>query len=912
MTLTNATVSGNSAASDGGGIYNYQGTVTLTNATVSDNSADEDGGGIYSYHKGTVTLTNTTVSGNCANEDGGGIYHHGGGTLALTNATVSGNSANSDGGGIYQYGTLTLNNTIVALNNAPASADIYGDLTAHSSLVGVNPGFVRNPSAGADGVWGTADDDVGDLRLKDTSLAINLGNDALAVDGDGLPLMRDRDGNPRVVDGSVDIGAYEYQGAPSARRESPSTVVTTLADTVDTTDGRISIREACVHASSTEKEVTFAADLSGGTIVLSGRELYVLESLTIDATSVGGLSIDATGRSRVMLITGSDIEVSLASLTLTGGSTTGSGGGIYSTGMLTLTDVAVLANSAGKGGGGIYSSGTLTGTNATVSGNSANGLYHGGGGIYSSSGSLTIVSSTVADNSARSGGGGIKGFGTLTDSTVSGNSAKFGGGISGSVTLTNVTVSGNSAWSSVGGGGIYGHGTLTNVTVSGNSGGGSGGINTGPDRGMLTLTNSTVLGNSGYGIYNNGEVRVKLTNSAVLGNSGGIHSNAPLTLTSSTVSGGIRNGNPFNANMVRLNNTVVDGISGRFINNSSLVGVDPLFVRNPSRGPDGVWGTADDDYGDLRLQPGSPAIDAGDNALLPADEFDLDGDGDVTEVLPVDLAGGPRVLGPRVDIGAYEGAVVVAEIFGDSVDALVAGGPLALGEGDRLELVIGGGGDEFVAGTYTLIEAAGGLTGEFAGVTNLGDYVSAGPNGDGLVYDPAAGTVSLVLDRSLNPGDANLDCVTDVLDRIIWNEHNFTAGTTFITGDFDADGFTDVSDRIIWNSHNFTLATASPAPLPAPVADLSAAAASIQAGEEDASVTAALPGVPVGNVLVSIQTPSIEVPTAAGPFSSDVRSGGTVRAVDAATPATAQLDPDMDIDLLDALEEPLNVALAAN
>jgi hypothetical protein len=91
------------------------------------------------------------------------------------------------------------------------------------------------------------------------------------------------------------------------------------------------------------------------------------------------------------------------------------------------------------------------------------------------------------------------------------------------------------------------------------------------------------------------------------------------------------------------------------------IDADPLFVRNPSAGPDGVWGTSDDDFGDLRLRAGSPCIDAGDNAALPPDHLDLDGDGDTTEPVPFDLAGLARVVrglpGPGtavVDMGAYE------------------------------------------------------------------------------------------------------------------------------------------------------------------------------------------------------------------------------------------------------------------
>ncbi|MBN1513588.1 MAG: hypothetical protein JXB13_16350 [Phycisphaerae bacterium] len=100
--------------------------------------------------------------------------------------------------------------------------------------------------------------------------------------------------------------------------------------------------------------------------------------------------------------------------------------------------------------------------------------------------------------------------------------------------------------------------------------------------------------------------------------------------------------------------------------NVGCIDADPLFVRNPSPGPNGSWGNADDDYGDLRLMPGSPCIDAGSNGTVPADALDLDGDGDTTEPTPFDFAGLPRFFDdpatpdtgagspPIVDIGPYE------------------------------------------------------------------------------------------------------------------------------------------------------------------------------------------------------------------------------------------------------------------
>ena len=56
------------------------------------------GGGLYEAGNGTATLTNCTVSGNSA-YSGGGLCNANG-TATLTNCTVSGNSADNSGGGV--------------------------------------------------------------------------------------------------------------------------------------------------------------------------------------------------------------------------------------------------------------------------------------------------------------------------------------------------------------------------------------------------------------------------------------------------------------------------------------------------------------------------------------------------------------------------------------------------------------------------------------------------------------------------------------------------------------------------------------------------------------------------------------------------------------------------------------------
>ncbi|MFC1764140.1 protein kinase [Planctomycetota bacterium] len=79
------------------------------------------------------------------------------------------------------------------------------------------------------------------------------------------------------------------------------------------------------------------------------------------------------------------------------------------------------------------------------------------------------------------------------------------------------------------------------------------------------------------------------------------------------------------------------------------IGENPRFVD--IRGEDGELGTRDDN---VRLATDSPCIDKGDTSRLGMDEFDLDNDHDVNEVLPFDILGNNRVSGQGVDIGAYE------------------------------------------------------------------------------------------------------------------------------------------------------------------------------------------------------------------------------------------------------------------
>jgi hypothetical protein len=87
-----------------------------------------------------------------------------------------------------------------------------------------------------------------------------------------------------------------------------------------------------------------------------------------------------------------------------------------------------------------------------------------------------------------------------------------------------------------------------------------------------------------------------------------------------------------------------------------MIKFTPATLVSPSIGTRvDIWGpgaaSLDVDY---HLKPTSPCVNAGETSLLPADVADLDLDGNVTEALPYDLEGHPRLVGASVDVGAYE------------------------------------------------------------------------------------------------------------------------------------------------------------------------------------------------------------------------------------------------------------------
>lgn len=216
-TLSNCTFAGNMANSGGGGVYDC----ALNNCVLRGNSALYGGGAYYGRLDRCIVTNNSTSAGaggawtavlnNCVlignSVSSYSPYGGGANNCTLNNCTVSSNSASGSwpyGGGMYSG---VANNCILYFNSSSNGANYYfpGQNFLNYSCTTPTPGGNGNIT-NAPLFLNLA---TGDLHLQSTSTCINSGNNGI-VSG---PL--DLDGNPRVVSGTVDIGAYEFQGTGS-------------------------------------------------------------------------------------------------------------------------------------------------------------------------------------------------------------------------------------------------------------------------------------------------------------------------------------------------------------------------------------------------------------------------------------------------------------------------------------------------------------------------------------------------------------------------------------------------------------------------------------------------------------------------------------------------------------------------
>lgn len=707
VTIRNTTISGNKSFGYGGGLsFSFLSVdanllnCTIVNNTNADPSGQFPGGGIAwnGFGSPALNLTNTVVA-----QNGNNVAPD----LFSTGPIVANNSLIGIGSGV----TLTGAGNLVGSKVAPldplltALANNGGPTQTHRPIAGsplVNAGPATSPlsfdqrGTGFPRVTGgfvdigafEVDPNIPSAKAtlsKVTSaggttytfqvtyadnVAINvstLDNNDIRITGpngfDVLATFKSLDvpgnGSPRVAtyeftppggswDGD-DVGFYTVAVEPSQVADTSGNFVEAFAIgkfqcgiplnlvvTNANDSGPGSLRDALTRANTNVNvldTITFDPGFfaTPQTITLSLGELMISDQVIIN-NATGAANVTLAGvNSRIFTIDApfdDNFAVSISGLTMTKG--TGQGSGSFS--------------AAVSGGAILNQDAALTLAGCVITGNTAlddAGYTVPSGGainLATAAASLTVTNSTISGNRARFGGGGImanySSIVSITNSTISGNSASDGGGIAmnqgGELTIVGSTIAGNFGEGVGGGISLFGAvtATLTNSTISGNyTNGSGGGIQQSGSYSTLTVRNSTIVFNgartAGGGIFRSGYAgysgTTNLVSTIIASN---INRFTPDLATPST--------NAFNADncLIGVANTApiagMDNLTGTL-----AAPLDPMLGLLTLNG--GSTATH-------LPRPGSPVLDAGANP----------------SALTSDQRGQPRSQGAASDIGAIE------------------------------------------------------------------------------------------------------------------------------------------------------------------------------------------------------------------------------------------------------------------
>ncbi len=212
LNINNTSIEANTSTQRGGGLFIDGADLTLTNSTVSANfNEGSSGGGLYagksaSYENSVVSVTNSTISGNSARNKGGGIHSAFGTELSLSNSTIAGNSAGASGAGLYVLlSTADLKNSIIANSQGSSDCDqTDGNITVDSATI-IEDGGCGASRSGDPGLLPLADNGGPTLThaLSANSIARNSSNALCAVEDQRGQIRR-------VGDGFCDVGAFEF------------------------------------------------------------------------------------------------------------------------------------------------------------------------------------------------------------------------------------------------------------------------------------------------------------------------------------------------------------------------------------------------------------------------------------------------------------------------------------------------------------------------------------------------------------------------------------------------------------------------------------------------------------------------------------------------------------------------------
>ncbi|PTY01552.1 hypothetical protein DB346_12440 [Verrucomicrobia bacterium LW23] len=811
--LTNSTVSNNTIANYGGGIYITGGiTANISGSTITNNTTtlgvNRYGGGLYiNNNGGTTTITNSNIRTNTSGDRGAGI-HNLAGTLNITGGSVADNvlsftSSSSGGAGIYNAGTLTLTNASVDTNRSPISGGgIYnaaGTLTLDNTDVVLNQTTSTAAGNYGAGIYSAG----GTVTIRNGSLVSQ--NTTVSGSGGGIAILSS--GNTLTIEDSTVSFNTAFSGGGGIY-VGTGTVTLTNANIDDNTlnasgnGGGLFIGGGTLTVTGGTMSRNTAGDRGGALystipdISITGTTFSANRTTTTAASLAGGGAFYNNGGT-----------ATITNSTFTGNQAVNAGGAIYNyfnagIGSITLNNVTVTSNgltaTTGPGnGGGIYSNGVVTIlNNSTISFNTT--IVGSGGGIHVTSANsvLTIMDSSVNSNSTSSGGGGILANGgriflTRVDvndnATLGGGSAGGGLSIASSVTEASIVDSNflrNRTFER--GGGIInasldleitGSEIRENVTTTStaNYSGGGGLYN---NNGVIVVRDTIIAGNIanqyGGGIHNfsTGLGSVELIDSTVSGNS--------ITSTTTTNGGGIYiNGG---ATTILTNTDVLSNTSGSGAGIFSASNANVLTITDSSISGN----TAVSNGGGLYASGGTVTINNG----TIADNIISNGNGGgitLTGTAGTIRINGTDILRNRSTSGGG-GISVISTVDVD----------IELRNVDILENSVTGasgtGGGVFLGSTPRVVFYDSTISSNTAGTQGGGIYVTGSSGGTGTLY---------LTNVTVN-GNSTLSTVVTTYGGGIFNNGYLSITDSFITNNFTSSNFTGSQGGGIYNSSSFS------------------------------------------------------------------------------------------------------------
>lgn len=699
---------GNAAGGNGGAMQAISGTLDIRDTTFSQNGGAHNGGGLVVM--GTTTTILTSLFELNTAQNGGGIYANGGSTN-ISNTTVSGNAVTYNGGGIYIDGNATVTNCTIILNAADSDGNSIGSgggihkFGQNGETLNIANTVVALNHVGVGNVLNDVNSGVS-TQIQSVNSAFST---AANVSSSGFDLF-----NLTQVDLGITAGTNDHSGTVDTHFVPYNTVLTDAGNNAaasgSLTDTRGEVRIAGnrvdIGVYESQLVVTNTNDSGAGSLraaVAEANSDAAHNTITF-AISLAGQTI--TLASELVLSTDITLDGDInndnkADIMLSGGNTTR----IFTiNGAATDVDVLSLTldhGNSGNGTGGAISKtqGNLLIMNSTISNSTS---LDRGGGLYSRDGTTTIENSLFIGNSAGDGGGlyinGLNNF--LINSTVIDNSSLNKGGgvyIDGNLSVISSTITGNRADS------------------DGNALGSGGGIFKFSDAAdTLTILSSVIAGNlQGSGTTLN-DLRTVLPVAQTQVFSSAFGTNVAAAITD-------HGGNLFSQSAGQLQ-------LGELLDNGGAT-----LTRS--------------------MLDGSVLIDASNSAFLLLDVIDLDGDGNVSELTPLDGRNGPRQTG-ILDIGAVE-QIVNEVIRGTAGNNFIVGGlgtDELYGMGGN-DIISGGAGDDSIdGGTGSNIADYRTSTGTNVSVNLLLDTASGG-HAQGDTLDNIQSLFGSLLQRDILIGD---------------------------------------------------------------------------------------------------------------------------------------------------------------